>query len=94
MSSSNRIDTVCAWCGRAPCAWAVYEEALKERAKRMQSRLTCRRRHHALRNALGRIYVYLHTGKMKGTLSVCASKRLLQLWPDNSKCKWVYCICS
>ncbi|EGZ06274.1 hypothetical protein PHYSODRAFT_289118 [Phytophthora sojae] len=58
---------------------------MKERAARMHPRLTRGDLQRSIRTALGRVFMYLETGRMHGQLPACVSKKLLQLWPDSSE---------
>ncbi|EGZ25113.1 hypothetical protein PHYSODRAFT_285042, partial [Phytophthora sojae] len=58
---------------------------MKERASSMHPRLTRGDQQQSIRTALGRVFIYLETGRMQGRLPVCVSKKLLQLWPHSSE---------
>eukprot|EP00644_Phytophthora_capsici_P003005 jgi/Phyca11/102787/e_gw1.7.1052.1 len=78
---------LCGWCGHAPRMWNVYEAALKKVAARMHGKFSRQRQKKSLRKSLSRVLIYLHTGRMHGRLPACATKKLLQLWPENvSQC--------
>eukprot|EP00644_Phytophthora_capsici_P004430 jgi/Phyca11/109701/e_gw1.17.651.1 len=83
--SFNR-DELCGQCGQSPCVWDVSEMSLLAKATRLQGRLSRRpRQNKALRKTLGRIFIYLQTGQMKGTLPTCMHSNMLKLWPDTRK---------
>lgn len=85
-------DELCGWCGLAPCVWNVYEAALRKTANRMHDRPSRRRRNKSLRKTLGRVFIYLQTGRMHGVLPACATKKLQQIWPDKvRRMYWIFC---
>ncbi|ETO58907.1 hypothetical protein F444_22716 [Phytophthora nicotianae P1976] len=76
-------DTLCYWCGVAPCEWELYEEDLWLTAGRIKRKLRGRKhQNRVLRQTLGRIYIYKKTGSLCGAIPKCAAKKLKQYWPD------------